>query len=303
MSGAYSVGAMKRAMCGLRTAIDLGLGLALLLSALPAGPQQRKVHEYKLHEIEDRGAPFTVMLGPDHTVYILQPRRDGNWILSEVHGWWQDKPVERGILVEGFSARDAINTMNQMDMALTPDGRYVLTILSASLRVAPDDPYPMDMIVELVPLDSFEVATTEHMRSLGMRGNLRAVLDPAGQLLVSSTVPPSGPGAEDAPYFTWFRVSVPEMKAQLMCSFQGAKEAQTAEAACDSSVPQTGFASLTDLDKAFQLIDQPEPPVPTPPEVAVTPKDRVHTLAATVDGKALTLVVVNAVDLQVFANQ
>ncbi|HEX4004771.1 MAG TPA: hypothetical protein VHX60_01225 [Acidobacteriaceae bacterium] len=296
---------MKRAKRALRTSIELGCLFVLLLSAFPALAQQRKVREYKLHEPEDRGAPFSLMLGPDHTAYILQPRRDGNWILSEVRGWWQDHPSERGIAVEGFSARDAVNTIHQMDIALTPDGRDLLTILSATLRVAPDDPNPMEMLVELIPLDSFQVTATQHMRSLGMRGNLRAVLDPAGQLLVSSAVPPAEPTAGDAPYVTWFQVALPDMKAHLMCSFQasaqGAADPKDEQAACGASLSQTGYAALPDIDKALQLAQPPEPP--TPPAVEVTAKDRVHTAAAAIDGKAFTLVVVNGVILQIFSAQ
>jgi hypothetical protein len=280
----------------------LNLGLAAALGALLAGAQARKVHEYKLHEPEARGAPFGMVLGPDHTVYTLIPRQNGQWILSEVVGWWQDKPVERGILVEGFSTRDAISTMGQIDLRLSADGQYLVTLLTAGIRVAPDDPYPMDMIVEAVRLDTFEVASTEHMRSLGIRGNLQGTLDHAGRLVVNSEVPAADENGGAAAYRTWFAVTVPDMKAKLVCSY-GSADAQAMEASCGEFAKKEGYATAAELDNVLQAYKKPQPPAPAPSGIAVSPKDRVQTKELDVEGKPLTLVVVNGVDLQVYAPQ
>jgi hypothetical protein len=79
---AYSVAAMKK-WC-----FQAGCGVALSLAlACVAGAEQHKIHEYKLHEPLDQGAPFALLVGPDHAAYTLIPRRDGNWILSQVQQW------------------------------------------------------------------------------------------------------------------------------------------------------------------------------------------------------------------------
>ncbi len=275
----------------------------LALAALSAGAQLRKIHEYKLHEQEDRGAPFGMTVGPDHTLYTLIPRRDGNWILSEVQGWWQEHPEERGIVVEGYSARDAVASPGQMDAAVTADGKYVVTVVSAGFRVAPDDPYPMDMIVEVVRLDGFEVVDTEHMRTLGMRGVLLGGIDRAGKLLVRSAV--GTPGAESSPYVSWFAVSVPDEKAQMECSYQAAadgKDTQPMEEGCGGFAKQEGYGSAAELDGKVWPTGTPPAPV-VPPGVAISSKDRFQTEAVVVDGKKLTLVVVNGVDVQVYASE
>jgi hypothetical protein len=242
-------------------------------------------------------------LGPDHTVYTILPRRDGNWILSEVQNWWQEKPHEIGIVVEGFGARDEVSTPGQMDLAVTPDGRFLVTILTASLRVAANDPYPMDMIVEVVRLDNFAVVQTQHMRSLGLRGNLAGGMDRAGHLLVSSSVPGGGEDAPSAPYVSWFQVSLPEVKPQLECSYQAAadaKETQPIEEACADFAKKDGYASAAEL--MAQVWPQTKP-AEAPPGVAIAAKDRFDARTVTVDGKPLTLVVINGVEVQVYAPQ
>ncbi|HLJ78269.1 MAG TPA: hypothetical protein VKT75_12685 [Acidobacteriaceae bacterium] len=263
-----------------------------------AGAQTRKVHEYRLHEQEERGAPFGMTLGPDHTLYTLIPRRDGNWILSEVKNWWQDKPTEQGIPVEGFSTREPVASLGQMDLAITPDGQYLVTMISADLRVAADDPYPTDLIVEFVHLADFTVEDTEHMRGLGMRGRLHGGLDRAGHLLVRSEIAPQG-GDNGAPFVTWFAVGVPEMKAQLVCSYESG-DASGMESSCGDFAKKEGYASAAELMAALWPVPPPSAP-PLPDGVSLPPKDRWHAASATVDGKPLSLVVVNGVQLSVYA--
>lgn len=273
----------------------------MAFAALAAGAQARKVHEYKLHEQEDRGAPFGLTLGPDHTAYTLIPRRDGNWVLSEVQNWWQDKPHEIGILVPGFSQHDAVSDLRQMDLAVTPDNKYIVAILSAGMRVANDDPYPTDMMVEVTRLDNFEMVTADHMRSLGMRGDLRAGMDRASQLLVRSQM---AGGGDAGPYVTWFAVSVPEVKARLLCSYQtsaDAKDAQPMEQACAEFAGKDGYASAAELSSA--VWGAPPPAPVAPPGVTFPPKDRFDARSVTIDGKPLTLVVINGVTLQGYAAQ
>lgn len=270
--------------------------------ALPA--QSRKIHEYRLHEQEDKNAgPFAMLVGPDNTLYTLIARRDGNWVLSRVRGWWLDRPEEVGILVEGFSARDPVASLGQMDLALTPDGKYIVVLLSAALRTANDDPYPMEMLVDVVRLDTFQSTDTEHMRSLGIRGQLLAAFDRAGHLLVDSSIPPTG--SETAPYVTWFVVGVPGLKAQLMCSYQptDGKDVKAAEDACGAFAKAEGYASAADVAAAFPQAAPPGNPAQAPPGVAISPKDHFQFKAVTVEGKAVTLVVVNGVDVQVYANE
>jgi hypothetical protein len=272
--------------------------------ASAAAAQQHKIHEYKLHEPLDQGAPFAVLIGPDHTAYTLVPRRDGNWILSQVQQWWQEKPVEVGILVEGFSSHDSLSAPPQMDLRLTPDGKFLVTILSADMRVPPGDPYPMDMIVEVVRLDTFAVVNTEQMRSLGLRGQMTGFLDHDGQLVVRSAVAPSEPTAGTTPYITWFRMSVPELKPELMCSFQWPETANTEEieTACGSFAKKEGAASAQEFDRSSLHPAAPPPPV-APDGLTLSPKDRFQSKTVTIDGKPLTLVVLNGIDLQVFAEK
>jgi hypothetical protein len=281
--------------------VPRGVAAGLALAALAASAQSRKIGEYKLHEQEDRGAPFAMTLGPDHTVYTLLPRRDGNWVLSEVQNWWQPKPHEIGILIEGFSARDPVSAIRQTDLFVTSDNQYLVTILTAALRVAPDDPNPTDMIVEVVRLRDFEVLTTSHMRGLGLRGDLAGGFDRSGQLLVSSSI--AGGDSAPAPWVTWFAVSLPAVKAQLQCSYQAAadpKDAQPMEAACADWAKKEGYASAADLGRAVWAPTFPPAP-PAPPGVSISSKDRFQIATVTVDSKPLTLVVINGVDLQVYS--
>jgi hypothetical protein len=290
-------------ICSRAARIAVSAGLALC--ALAAAAQTRRIREYRLHESEDKGVPFTMTLGPDNTLYTLVPRRDGNWILSRAQRWWLDRPDELGIVVEGFSARDPIASLGQMDLAVTPDGKYLVTLLSAPMRVALDDAYPMDMIVELVRLDSFQAIDTEHMRSLGIRGNLRGALDRAGHLLVDSSIPPSGPDAASTPWVTWFRVSVPGLKPELMCSYQASadpKDPKPLEDACSAFARSEGYASATELAASLPRAEPPGNPAQPPAGVAIPPKERFQFQTVTIDGKPLTLVVVNGVELQVYAN-
>lgn len=281
---------------------NLGLraGLAFCLAVGVAGAQVRKIHEYRLHEQEDRGARFAMTVGPDHTVYTLIPRRDGNWILSEVKNWWQDKPTELGIAVQGFSARDPVGSWDQMDLAVTPDGQYLVTILSADLRVAPDDPYPTDLLVEVVRLSDFSVVDTEHMRALGMRGHMRGGLDRTGHLLVRSEITPQG-GSNSAPFDTVFAVTVPEMKPQLVCSYESG-DAAGMESSCGDFAKKEGYGSAAELAQAIWRT-APAPPQALPAGLSLAAKDRWQSTNVTVDGKPLTLVVVNGVNLQVFATE
>lgn len=283
--------------------VRCGLAAALLFNVLAAQSQARKIHEYKLHEQEDRGAPFAMTLGPDHTVYTLIPRRDGNWVLSEVQNWWQDKPHEIGILVPGFSQHDAFSDLRQMDLAVTPDNKYLVAITTGGMRVANDDPYPTDMMVEVTRLDSFEMLTADHMRSLGMRGTLRAGMDRSGQLLVRSEMAGS---ADAGPYVTWFAVSIPDVKGRLLCSYQAssdAKDAQPMEQACAEAARTGGFASAAELNSAIWGTGAPPPAPAAPPGVSIPSKDRFDSRTVTIDGTALTLVVINGVTLQVYAAQ
>jgi hypothetical protein len=296
---AYSVAAMKKWRVQAGCAVALSLGLASL-----AGGEQHKIHEYKLHEPLDQGAPFAMLVGPDHTAYTLIPRRDGNWILSQVQQWWEEKPVEVGILVEGFSSHDAVAAAPQMNLAITPDGKYLVTTLSAAMRVAPGDAYPVDVIVEVVRLDTFTVVNTEHMRSLGLRGMMNSFLDHDGKLVVRSAVAPEQPAAGATPYITWFRLSVPDLKAEVMCSFQWPDAANAAEmeTACGAFAKTEGAASAEEFDRATQHV-APPPAAVAPDNFIYSPKDRFQTTPVTIDGKLLTLVVLNGIDLQVFAEK
>lgn len=294
---AYPVAAMKS---GFRAVWGAAIG-GLAVTALAAGAQARKVHDYRLHEIEDRGAPFSMLVGPDHTVYTLLPRRDGQWILSEVKDWWQDKPMELGIVVEGFSSRDAVSAPGQMDLALTPDGQYLVTLLSARMRVTPDDPYPMDMLVEVVRLDKFEVVMTEHMRSLGIRGQLHGGMDSGGQLLVNSEVAAVDENGATKPWNSWFAVTVPAMKAHLACSYERADPAAM-ETACGSFAKTEGYGSAADLNGKIWPGAPTAVPV-APAGVTIASKDRFASQTVDVDGKPLSLVVVNGVDVQAYVPQ
>ena len=290
MPRAYSVAAMHPAKLGFRAALALALAVSV------AGAQARKINEYRLHEQEDRGARFAMALGPDHTVYTLIARRDGNWILSEVKDWWRDKPTELGIAVQGFSAHDPVGNWDQMDLAVTPDGQYLVTILSAELRVPPDDAYPTDLMVELVRLSDFSVADTEHMRALGMRGHLLGGLDRASRLLVRSEITPQGGGS--VPFETVFAVTVPEMKAQLACSYESG-DAPGMESSCGDFAKKEGYASAADLAQTVWHT-APAPPQTLPAGVSLSPKDRWQAATVSIDGKPLTLLVINGVNLEVF---
>jgi hypothetical protein len=276
----------------------------LALCALALSAQTHKVREYRLHEQDDKAAPFAMLIGPDNTLYTLIPRRDGNWVLSRVQRWWLDHPDELGILVEGFSARDPIASLGQMTLALTPDGKYLVTLLSAPLRVAPGDPYPMNLIVEVVRLDTFQVIGAEQGRSLGMRGNLLAAVDPSGHLLVDSSIPATE--AASAPYVTWFRVALPSLKPELVCSYQApadSKDLKPSEDACAAFAKSEGYASAAELAASLPQPVPPATPAEPPPGIAIPPKTHFLAQSATVDGKPLTLIVLDGVDLQVYAPQ
>jgi hypothetical protein len=286
--------------------VRVALSCSLVVLALASGAQTRKIRDYRLHESEDRSLPFAMTVGPDNTLYTLVPRRDGNWVLSRVQRWWLDHPDELGIVVEGFSARDPIASFGQMDLAVTPDGKYLITLLSAPLRAAPDDPYPMDMIVEIVRLDSFQAIDTEHARSLGMRGNLLAALDRAGHLLVNSSIPSTGADPTSTPWITWFRVSVPGLKPELMCSYQAPadpKDAKPLEDACSAFARSEGYSSAAEVAANLPRATPPANPAQPLAGIAISPKDHFQTQTVNVDSKPLTLVVLNGVDLQVYESE
>ncbi|HTW47013.1 MAG TPA: hypothetical protein VMD92_03630 [Acidobacteriaceae bacterium] len=284
-------------------ASQIAISAALALCALAAAGQLRRIREYHLHESEDKAAAFAMTLGPDNTLYTLLPRRDGNWILSRIQSWWLDHPDELGIVVEGFSVRDPIASLGQMDLAVTPDGKYLVAVLSAPMRVATNDSYPMDMIVEVVRLDTFQVVDTEHMRSLGMRGNLLGTLDRAGHLLVDSSIPSTGPDAAATPYVTWFRVALPVLKPELMCSYQtaGPKDTRPLEEACAAFAKTEGYASAAEVAASLPHPTQPANPAQPPPGIAIPPKEHYQAQTVTIDGKPLTLVVLNGVEVEVYA--
>jgi hypothetical protein len=206
--------------------------------------------------------------------------------------------------VEGFSSHDAVAAAPQMNLAITPDGKYLVTTLSAPMRVAPGDPYPMDMIVEVVRLDTFAVVNTEHTRSLGLRGLMTSFLDHDGKLVVRSAVAPEQPTAGATPYITWFRISVPDLKPELMCSFQwpDAANSQEMETACGAFAKTEGATSAQEFDRTTQHVAPPQAPV-APDNFTYSPKDRIQTTTVTIDRKPLTLVVLNGIDLQVFAEK
>jgi hypothetical protein len=287
-------------------AVRIAVSAGLAVGALAGLAQPRRLREYRLHEQEDRSAPFAMTVGPDNTLYTLLPRRDGNWVLSRVKGWWLDRPDEMGIAIEGFSAHDPVASFGQMDLAVTPDGEYLVVVLSAEMRVAPDDPYPMEMVVEAVRLDLFQAVDTERMRSLGIRGNLLGALDRAGRLLVDSSVSTAESGAAAAPYVTWFRVSVPGLKPELMCSYQTGtdpKDAKPLEDACATFAKGEGYASAAELAASLPQAAPPANPAQPPAGIAIPAKDHFQAQTVTVDGKPLTLVVLNGVDMQVYANE
>ena len=278
--------------------------LGVMLAAAAAGAQAHKVHEYRLHEQEERGAPFGMTVGPDHTLYTIIPRRDGNWVLSEVKNWWQSKPEEVGILVEGFSSREAVARIGQMTLAVTPDAQTLVSILSAEMQVAPSDPYPTEMVVEALRLQDFSVVNTQRMRGLGMRGDLQGGLDRDGHLLVRSEI--ASPGGSGSAFATWFSLAVPELKAQLVCSYesgnQQAGDPQGIESACGEFVKKEGYASAADLAAAVWPAAPAAAPQ-LPAGVSVGAKDHWQAAEVTIDGKPLTVVMINGVQLQVYAQQ
>jgi hypothetical protein len=287
-------------------AVQITIFAGLALSALAAAAQPRHLREYRLHESEDKNAPFAMTVGPDNTLYTLIPRRDGNWVLSRVQRWWLDHPDELGISVEGFSARDPIASLGQMDLAVTPDGKYLVTVLSAPLRAASEDSYPMDMIVEVVRLDTFQVIDTEHMRSVGMRGSLIGAMDRAGHLLVDSAIPSTDPAATSAPYVTWFRVGVPSLKPELMCSYQAPadpKDVKPVEEACAAFAKTEGYASAAEVAASLPQATPRANPAQPPAGIEIPPRDHFQVQTVTVEAKPLTLVVLDGVDLQVYGQQ
>jgi hypothetical protein len=283
-------------------AVRIAIFAGFALAASAAAAQPHHLRDYRLHESEDKNAPFAMTLGPDNSLYTLIPRRDGNWVLSRVQRWWLDHPDELGILVEGFSARDPIAALGQMNLALTPDGKYLVAVLSAPLRVAPDDPYPMDMIVEVVRLDTFQTIDTEHVRGLGIRGNLLGAFDRAGNLLVDSAIPSTDPSAA-TPWVTWFRLAVPSLKPELMCSYQAPadpKDAKPIDDACAAFAKSEGYASAAEVAAALPRPVPPANPAQPPPGIDIPPKVHFQVQAATVDGRIMTLVVIDGVDVRVY---
>jgi hypothetical protein len=286
-------------------AVRIAFSLGLALGSLAAAAQPRRLHDYRLHEQEDKNAPFAMTLGPDNALYTLIPRRDGNWVFSRVQRWWLDHPDELGILVEGFSAHDPIASLGQMDLALTPDNKFALILLSAPLRAPADNAYPMDMIVEIVRLDTFQAIDTEHLRSLGIRGNLLAAFDRAGHLLIDSSMPPPASDVAAGPYVTWFRLAVPGLKPELMCSYQAAadpKESNPLENACAVFAKTEGYTSAADLAASLPRPIPPANPLQPPAGISIPPKVHFQTQTVTIDGKPLTLVVLNGVDLEVYGS-
>ena len=290
--------AMYSTSYGTRAATALGL----MLAAAAAGAQAHKLHEYRLHEQEERGAPFGMTLGPDHTLYTIIPRRDGNWVLSEVKNWWQSKPEEIGILVEGFSNREPVARIGQMTLAVTPDSQTLVSILSAEMQVPASDPYPTEMVVEAVRLQDFSVVNTQRMRGLGMRGHLEGGLDRDGHLLVRSEI--AAPGGSGSTFATWFSIAVPELKAQLVCSYQnGDQQGGDQQAgACGAFGKKEGYGSAADLAAAVWP-GTPATPPQLPAGVSVGAKDHWQAAEVTIDGKPLTVVVINGVQLQVYGQQ
>lgn len=286
--------------------IGIALSLSLAVLALATDAQTRAIHDYHLHETAEKNAPFAMTLAPDNTLYTLIPHHDGNWVLSRVQRWWLDRPDELGILVEGFSAHDPIASLGQMNLGLTPDAKYLVVLLSAPLRAAPDATYPMDMIVEEVRLDTFQAIDTEHMRSLGIRGNLLGAFDRAGHLLVDSSIPAAGGDAAAGPYVTWFRLSIPGLKPELMCSYQAtadAKDTKPLEDACGAFAKGEGYGSAGEVAASLPKATPPANPAQPPAGVAIPAKVHFQSQAVTIEGKPITLVVLDGVEVQVYETE
>jgi len=133
---------------------------------------------------------------------------------------------------------------------------------------------------------------------------MTSFLDHDGKLVVRSAVAPEQPTAGATPYITWFRISVPDLKPELMCSFQwpDAANSQEMETACGAFAKTEGATSAQEFDRTTQHVAPPQAPV-APDNFTYSPKDRIQTTTVTIDRKPLTLVVLNGIDLQVFAEK
>jgi hypothetical protein len=186
-----------------------------------------------------------------------------------------------------------------MTLAVTPDARTLVSVLSAEMQVPANDPYPTEMVAEAVRLQDFSVVNTQRMRGLGMRGHLEGGLDRDGHVLVRSQI--ASPGGSGSEFGTWFSLTVPQLKAQLVCSYEGGDQ-RAIESACGDFVKKEGYVSATDLAAAVWPAAPAAAPT-LPAGVSVGAKDHWQAADVTIDGKPLTVVVINGVQVQVYGQQ
>jgi hypothetical protein len=161
----------------------------------------------------------------------------------------------------------------------------------------------MDMIVEVVRLSDFQVAETQHLRGLGIRGHLLGALDQKGEVLVNSSVPTTDESGTAGAYITWFRLTPPALKADLLCSYEPAADAknlQPLEDACSPAARSEGYASAAEITALFP---QKSPPPSPPPGITISAKDTFATANVTVENKPVTLLVLNGTEVDVYATQ
>lgn len=120
---------------------------------------------YKLHAKEERRNGFSlneqialpstvVSLDHEHSLLILVPQADGEWVLKRLHGWDTKTPTEDTLEITGEKEQGRQVSIDT-DLALSRDGRYVLVRINYRSGAIGATGRNRSAVVTLVDMGSF----------------------------------------------------------------------------------------------------------------------------------------------------
>jgi hypothetical protein len=174
------------------------LGALVILTAsagLSASSAIKLVRNFQLQPPHDRRIVFSMALTENQDLLSFIASPDGKWRLSRVRGWFNEQPQEDRIVVPGLVLGDRKDWFSPWSakLLLTPDGKFVICIASASRSGGRGD----EEFVSVVSLAEFKVVASAHPPELpALTGSYRLYnLDRRGNLVAQAHTPfPRHPG-------------------------------------------------------------------------------------------------------------
>jgi hypothetical protein len=139
------------------------------------------VRDYNFHTPRDRNVRFAMAITPGQDLLSWVAKGDGKWQLTRVTGWLEKEPVERTIVVPGWSRSELANILSVgVDLLVTPDGAFAICIASG---IWGRGGRGFDDIVSIIDLREFRVVTTSHPPAQPDEGRAY-YLDRSGRLVL-----------------------------------------------------------------------------------------------------------------------